>query len=406
MPEREPVLIAGAGIGGLTAALALSRHGFPVEVYERRAEKQIELSGTGLTIWSNATTALAELGLHERLLERGDPVIRAEHRGEKRRLMLLTEVQEHTWPNSTPGVSIARGDLVRMLMEACEQHGVRVHLDQRCLGYETDGSGVTLRLAGGGSARGRVLIGGNGLRSTIREQLLNGETGLTYTGVSTYRGISDSSGGVPKGTAYLMQRLNGVSGGGWHVADGRFAWTVGCQTPEGGRDTPGTMKASVQRMLDGFEGPPRKFVANTPEERIIRTDIHYHEWNETWGDGPVTLLGDAAHALPTILGQGACQAIEDAVVLADALAVADDPVEGLRSYENRRKPRVRWIQDQVFKIWGLQKYNIGPMRWLFIPLGRFFAARSQPKLWSGLQQPPELSANTPGEDERVGRGER
>jgi FAD-dependent urate hydroxylase len=403
MDDRQPILIAGAGIGGLTAALALRRHGFPVEVHERRPEKEIELAGTGLTIWSNATTPLAGLGLREQLLDRGDPVIRAEHRGERRRLMLLTSVQEHTWPGSTPGVSIARGDLVRMLMNACEDSGVAVHLDSRCVGYTTDATGVSVELEDGRRARGRVLVGADGLRSRVRHQLLRGETGLTYTGVSTYRGIADDSGGVPHGTAYLFQRLSGVSGGGWHVADDRFGWTVGCRMPAGGRDEPGTMKARVLDLLDGFDGPPREFVTRTPEERIIRTDIHYHEWNDTWGEGPVTLLGDAAHALPTILGQGACQAIEDAVVLADAMAAAPDPVAGLRAYEDRRRARVRWIRDQVFRIWGMQKYNLGPMRWLFIPVGRFFATRSQPQLWRGLQEPPELRVRTATTSDAAGR---
>lgn len=393
MNDRAPILIAGAGIGGLTAALALRRHGFPVAVHERRADEEIELAGTGLTIWSNATTALSSLGLREQLLDRGDQVLRAEHRGEKQRLLMTTEVQRHTWPGSTPGVSIARGDLVRMLLRACVDEGVELHLNSRCTGYVIAGDVVYLRFEDGSRARGRLLIGADGLRSKIREQVLDGDTGLTYTGVSTYRGISDSSGGVPTGTAYLMQRLSEVSGGGWHVADGRFAWTVGCEAPAGWQDSdPETAKRRVMEMLDGFAGPARVFVADTPAERIMRTDIHHHEWRDTWGEGPVTLLGDAAHALPTILGQGACQAIEDGVVLADELALADGPVAGLRNYEQRRQPRVRWIREQVMRIWGMQKYNLGPMRWLFIPVGKFFADRGQPKLWGGLQEPPQLRA--------------
>jgi 2-polyprenyl-6-methoxyphenol hydroxylase-like FAD-dependent oxidoreductase len=389
MRLSEPILIAGGGIGGLAAALALRQRGFPVEVYERREDREIQLAGTGLTIWSNATTALGWLGLAAQVRTHGAELVRVCNVTDDGSVIFRTPVQKYTAPGSLPGVSISRGDLVAMLLEACESAGVAVHFGQAVTGYTIEPSGVAAKLADGGTVHGSLLVGADGVRSAVRAQLC-GELKRIYTGNSAYRGISADDGGIEPGTAYLFESRSGVTGGAWRVSGNRMAWTFGRRAEAAEPDPDEGRKQRVLQMLAAFQGKAPAIVAGTPEERIVRTDIYYHDWDAHWGEGPVTLLGDAAHAVPTVLGQGACQAIEDAVVLADALAAADDPAQGLRDYEGRRVERVMFIRDKILGLMNLPKITNPVVLWIGRKLLRVMITFTQAKLWRTLQQPPQL----------------
>lgn len=392
-PTR-PVLIAGAGIGGLTAALALTRRGVPVAVYERRRTGEILMAGSGLTIWSNATTALGALGLADELLARGRQVRGGTSVDEHERVIYRMRTARYVWPGSVPSVSISRGDLIDMLMEACAKAGVPVHEDSRCVGYEQGPDGVALKLEDGRAVQGSVLVGADGIRSAILAQLHGGLPQPRYTGRSTYRGISPASEGLEPGTVYMFHHAGTrVGGGAWHVGGDRVAWTLSTAADPGEREDPAVLKERATRLARPLPGLPSRLVAATAAEAVIRTDIFYHDWREHWGEGRVTLLGDAAHAMPTDLGQGACQAIEDAVVLADALAGHDDPAAALRAYEQRRIPRVRWVREQVMRLVKWPQIDNRAVKWLITKvIAPVVIAVKQRSLWRELQRPP-LPAN-------------
>ena len=400
MTAKPTVLIVGAGIGGLTAAVALGRQGFPVRVFERRTSLRVETSGTGVTIWSNATTALAALGLSEPLFEYGVPIERSRVMTERDRSVIRTPVQEFTAPGSVPGVTIARGDLARILTDACAGLDVDIRFGANVTGFSADGDRVVVGFDDGTETEGGVLVGADGLKSGvagIAADLL-GAFEPVYTGVTTYRGVSDSACGIPKGTVHLFQTRHGVNGGAWHIAGGRVTWTIGHPAPAGGVDEPGTRRAHVRDLAGRFQGPPRCLVENTPEERLLRTDLYYSPWLEQWGKGRVTLLGDAAHAVTTVLGQGACQAIEDGVVLADELAaLPDDPVAGLKAYEQARMERVRSVRETIFRVAGAPSVDNRLLRPLFLRMTTFFAHRGQEAMWRGLMEPPRLRHTVPAD---------
>lgn len=401
----KPILIAGAGIGGLTAALALARRGLPVAVYERRDEREIVMAGSGLTIWSNATTALGSLGLTEELLSRGAEVIGGNSVDEHERVIYRMRTARHTWPGSVPSVSISRGDLAELLMSACESAEVPLHLGRRCVGYEEGSDGVVLKLEDGETVEGTVLIGADGIRSAILTQLHGALPEPLYTGRSTYRGISPSSAGMAPGLVYMFHHAGTrVGGGAWRIGGDRVAWTLSTATPAGGRDEPGTLKKRATELAAPLPGLPSKLVGRTPAEAVIRTDIFYHDWREHWGKGRVTLLGDAAHAMPTDLGQGACQAIEDAVVLAEVLAAEVDPVVALRTYEALRIPRVRWVREQVMRLVKWPQIDNRALKWLITKVvAPLVIAVRQRSLWRELQRPPLPLADT-GRSASAGAG--
>lgn len=395
-PSR-PVLIAGAGIGGLTAALGLTRRGIPVEVYERRHTGDILMSGSGLTIWSNATTALGALGLEDVLLARSEKVLGGVSVNEHERVIYRMNTGRFTWPGSVPSVSISRGDLIDLLMEACRDAGVTVHAGHRCVGYEEHPDGITLKLDDGRTAEGSVLVGADGIRSAILAQLHGGLPEPRYTGRSTYRGISPTPEGLDAGTVYMFHHAPTRTGGGaWHCGRGRVAWTLSCEAEPGRREDPAVLKERATELARPLPGLPSRLVAATDAEAVIRTDIFYHDWRERWGEGRVTLLGDAAHAMPTDLGQGACQAIEDAVVLAECLAAGSDPVTALRRYEERRIPRVRWVREQVMRLVKWPQIHNRALKWLVTKVvAPAVIAVKQRALWRELQRPPVSWTRTP-----------
>ncbi|MGH3381640.1 MAG: FAD-dependent oxidoreductase [Actinoallomurus sp.] len=404
--DRYPILIAGAGIGGLTAALALRRHGLPVEVYERRPGRDIENAGTGQTIYSNATTALSRIGLGGVLSSCGTVVSRAESRTERDTLLFETDLRGFEAADSHPSMAVRRGALFRTLLEAAEAAGAVVHQGSPCVGYAETENGVALELEDGQKIDGSLLIGADGLRSKIRAQLLD-DGGPTSLGITSYRGMGPENGGLADGTIYLFRGLDAkVAGGAWPVGEGLVAWTVSTYAPPGGHETdPALMKAHALELLRGVNGPPRAIVEGTPEPDVLRTDIFIRQWSDTWGRGPVTLLGDAAHALPTELGQGACQAIEDAVVLAERVADASDPVAGLRAYERERMERVRWVHNRVHRMRKVRPAKNPVVRRMVDSLAKNIVAKAQPKMWRELLRPPavrDLSSSREADDVRAG----
>jgi 2-polyprenyl-6-methoxyphenol hydroxylase-like FAD-dependent oxidoreductase len=129
-----------------------------------------------------------------------------------------------------------------------------------------------------------------------------------------------------------------------HVGGGRVYWAVTKNVREGEKDLPGATKGALLGLLRGWHGPIRQLIEATQEAGILRTDIYDREPpGERWGEGSATLLGDAAHPMTPDLGQGACQAIEDAVVLAECLRKETDIGVALRLSEAQRADRVAKI---------------------------------------------------------------
>ncbi|MFC4149878.1 NAD(P)/FAD-dependent oxidoreductase [Micromonospora mangrovi] len=395
MTTTGPILIAGAGVGGLTAALALARHGIPVQVYERRGLDEIVTNaGFGHTIWSNATTSLASLGLERRLLDRAEVLTGSESRDQHQRVMFRMAIAESISPGGTPAVGIGRGDLIELLREACAEHGVRPEYGQRATGYELTPDGVTLKLGDGRTVTGAALVAADGIRSTILTQL-RGELPVVHTGRSTYRGIAPGTCGLSRGVVHLFTNPDTrIGGGAWLIGGDRVVWTLSCERAPGGED-PGGTAARAAELAASVGGPAPVFVGTTPPENISRLDVYYHEWHDSWGEGPVTLLGDAAHALPTDLGQGACMAIEDGVVLGDCLATAADVTAGLREYERRRRERVFWIRERVLRVSRFTPVRNKALRWAVGQVAKVVVARSAPKMWQEMQRPPQFTAPVP-----------
>ncbi|WP_157823825.1 FAD-dependent monooxygenase [Melittangium boletus] len=336
---EQRIIVIGGGIGGLCAAIALRKAGCEVVLYERAGE--LRQVGAGLSLLPNAFRALETLGLAREVAAVGKPWRETRiHRSDGRVLGHLP-VEPLCRTLGQSAVVMSRAELHEVLLRALGPDVPR--LGARCTGFRVEGTGVVAEFEDGRRERGACLIGADGLNSIIRGQVVPGVT-QRYSGHSSWRGMVEFESPVfPEGTLFEVLG-RGARFVLCHIGPGasgakRVYWALLANTPAGGRDPEGGRKASVLSRVGGWMAPIEAVVEATPEEAILRTDVSCIDPLDRWGEGPVTLLGDAAHAMVTDMAQGACQAIEDAVVLAQCVREADDLERALRAYEARRRPR-------------------------------------------------------------------
>ncbi len=361
--QSHGVVIIGGGIGGLCAAIALRQAGLKAAVYER-AEAYRPL-GAGLSLWPNAMRAFEVLGLAQEVAGVGaswrETVM---HRWDGKVLSRLA-VEALCREVGQPTVGLLRSELQRVLLRALGPDVV--HLGAACTGFHVEGEEVRVTFADGQEVRGDCLIGADGLHSVVRQRLFP-EVRPRYGGRTSWRGVVNvPSEVIPAGSQFELYGP-GARFGIAHIGRGaegtwRMYWFLLTPAPEGGQDAEGGHQEAVLSHVRGWCEPVESLVRATPESDILRTDIHYLEPLPRWGEGPVTLLGDSAHAMVTDMGQGACQAIEDALVLAKLLREDSDRARALRAYEVKRQPRTAYVSELSLRS-GAIRYLRNPVaRW-------------------------------------------
>lgn len=338
-------MIVGAGIGGLTAAIALRRSGIEATVFERAGE--LREVGAGILLAANAVKALGELGLSEKVYRLGTTASVARIHSWRGDVLSDVPVADLERRVGAPSAAVHRADLQGLLLQVLDEENVC--LGAECSNFRQDEEGVTAVFAGGSEERASVLIGADGLNSTIRARLLGPEK-PRYAGYTAWRAVVEPRRELlPRGTGFESWG-RGARFGCAHIGGGRIYWFATRNATEGQDDGPaGTStgpRATLRELFGGWHQPVAELIAETDERAIRRDDIYDREpLTGRWGAGRVTLLGDAAHPMTPNLGQGACQAIEDATVLAKCLRECEDtgvPL-ALRRYENLRRERTSWI---------------------------------------------------------------
>jgi 2-polyprenyl-6-methoxyphenol hydroxylase-like FAD-dependent oxidoreductase len=327
-------IVAGAGPGGLTAAIALRAAGWDVAVFERA--EQLEPVGAGLALYHNAVRALGTLGLADALAGAGVPIDRAELRTWRGEILTEGDLGRLTQQMGVPAICLHRADLQRVLLDAFGGEGVRC--DFAATGFDQTSEGITVRFANGHEETGDLLVGADGLHSAIRTQLL-GDQSPRYAGYTSWRGIAATEpAGLPPRCGFESWG-RGARVGMFRVAGGRVYWFAVANGLEGEHDAPDGRKGDVLGRFRGWHAPVEAVIEATPEAAILRHDIYDRDPVARWGEGRATLLGDAAHPMTPNLAQGAGQAIEDGVALAQCLRDGADVPAALRRYEQQRQAR-------------------------------------------------------------------
>jgi FAD-dependent urate hydroxylase len=343
MKDRAKVMVAGGGIGGLTAAIALRRAGFEVSVFERAAE--LREVGAGLLLAANAQKALKTLSLAEAVARLGTPATAGEIRSWRGKVLASIPAAELEKKIGAPSAAVHRADLQALL--AREVGDGTLRLGAEVGAFEQDQSGVRVHFADGSEDSADILVGADGLRSRVRAGLFGLEE-PRYAGYTAWRAVVEPDEELLPWGAGFESWGRGARFGCAHVGRGRVYWFATANAPEDEKDgPPGSLagaKARLLRLFAGWHRPVGNLVEATEEGAILRTDIYDREpLGERWGTGRVTLLGDAAHPMTPNLGQGACQAIEDAVVLARCLDEGGAIAEALRRYERLRADRTAMV---------------------------------------------------------------
>jgi 2-polyprenyl-6-methoxyphenol hydroxylase-like FAD-dependent oxidoreductase len=341
------VLIAGGGIGGIATALALQQQGIDSVVFERA--DQLRDGGAGLHIWTNGMLALAHLGVADQITKIAPAQSECHFATSTGKPIGMYPVGEFIQRYGQPTVAIGRSDLHNILRSELT---APVITGAEATGYTQHTNGVTLHLADGTSQDGDLLIGADGIRSAIRTQLL-GPTPPDYTGYIAWRGHATMNPQqFPPGT------FRALFGPGtrftyYDIAPGTVHWMSVADGPAGHRDhgTPQQTLDMLRTRHAGWTDPVQHILDATDPHSILRGDVFDRKPDPVWGHGRVTLLGDAAHAMSFNIGQGACQAIEDALVLAAHLTTPNTTIPAaLRAYETERQERTRPMQLLAHRI--------------------------------------------------------
>ena len=325
-------VVVGAGIGGLACAVALRRVGWQVRLVERAPE--LTEVGAGLSLWSNALSALDALGLPD---VRGSGTLQASGglRDQRGRSLQRSSGARLQQQSGVEVLVVHRADLQRRLRAELPDDAV-------VLGVEVTAAeqrGDRVRLSGAGSTYDAdVVVAADGVHSRVRALVLPGAPAPRYTGTTAWRGITAGPLAEPPEPGVWWGPGSEV--GAVPLVDGRWYWFATADLPAGTRYADDGVE--LRRRFAGWDPAVRRLVDATPPGAVLHHDLLELPALPSYAAGRVALLGDAAHAMTPNLGQGACQALEDAVVLAACVRDAG-PVEGLRRYDAERRPRTQQV---------------------------------------------------------------
>jgi salicylate hydroxylase len=336
--------IVGGGLAGLAAAHALSRCGIQAEVFE--AAPALGEIGAAVNVAPNASRALLAIGLGDKIaaVANSSPGIytRNMQTGE---FLEFNDRRKSSVRYGAPYYTFHRADLLDALASGLDRR--LIHLDHRLVGVEEKSDGVVLAFGNGAKVDAEFVIGADGVRSVIRHALY-GHDNPTYTGQMVWRALLNGS-DVPREVLEPTGHVQWVGPGrhllAYYIRGEKLVNIV-------------TQEDTDKWVEEGWStrGDPDEMRASFPNseprlEKLLSLVTQCSKWGlftrpltENWGRGRIQLIGDAAHAMLPNAGQGACQAFEDAYILAQWLEACRDPVEAFANFRRVRIPRVHAVQ--------------------------------------------------------------
>lgn len=329
------VVIVGAGMGGLTTAIALKQAGYEVEVYDR--VRELRPAGAGISLWSNGVKVLNRLGLGEDIAQIGGSMQRMAYRRKGGTLLtdfsldpLVAQVGQCPYP-------VARSDLQGMLLR--ELGAENVQLNAKCVAVEQTDDGAIAIFEDGRRATGDLVVGADGTHSIIRSAVLGEQRQRRYAGYVNWNGlvtINERIGPKHSWVIYVGDRQRASV---MPVGGDRFYFFFDVPLPKEAEPKE-NVREELSHYFAGWADPVQHLIQAINPDATNRVPIHDLDPLPTLVNGRIALLGDAGHSTTPDLGQGGCQAMEDAWTLATQLLTNNISVaDALKRYDQARRDR-------------------------------------------------------------------
>lgn len=333
------IAIVGAGMGGLTAGIALKKFGHQVTIYEQAAE--ILPVGAAISLWSNGVKCLNYLGLTEQIQTLG---------GEMESLAYIDGLNDQTMTqfDLTPlykevgqrAYPVARADLQQLLMETFGLENIK--LGMKMTEIEDQSEYVNIHFADGSQIKADLLIGADGTHSITRKFVLDHQVERRYAGYVNWNGLVQIDEKIAPAQQWTTYVGEGKRVSLMPVAQNRFYFFFDVPIESGLPNQREQYKAELKKYFKDWCAPVHQLIDCLDEQKTNRVEIHDIEPFMNFYKGRVVLLGDAAHSTTPDIGQGGCQAMEDAIYLARALQINTFGLsDALERYQNKRNDRTK-----------------------------------------------------------------
>ena len=331
------IAIIGAGMGGLTTGIALKKFGHQVTIYEQA--EQILAVGAAISLWSNGVKCLNYLGLTEQVAKLGGQMndlayidgLNGEVMTQFSLAPLIEEVGQRPYP-------VSRAELQNMLMDEFGRQDIQ--LGKKMVSIEDKGQHVEIGFQDGSTASAALLIGADGTHSMTRQYVLGKQVERRYAGYVNWNGLVEISEDLAPAQQWTTFVGEGKRASLMPVAEHRFYFFFDVPLPVGLENQRSEYKILLKQYFSGWCPQVQRLIDSIDEQKTNRVEIHDIEPFTQFYKGRVVILGDAAHSTTPDIGQGGCQAMEDAVYLARALQINTLGLEdALKRYQNKRNER-------------------------------------------------------------------
>ncbi|WAC59034.1 FAD-dependent oxidoreductase [Brevundimonas sp. SL130] len=337
------VLVIGGGFSGMTAALELKRAGAWVDLVE--IDKAWRSYGAGITIHGATLRVLRKLGLLDRFMREGATTDHVHMRDAQTDEIHIEIVTPRIAGKDVPGTGgIMRPVLARILSSAVLEAGVNVKLGTTFTAIDDTPSGVNVQFEDGSHGTYDLVIGADGLYSTVRKHLFPDAPPPRYIGQAIWRAVTPWPPGIDSAAMWMSDK---VKAGFTFVSKDQVYLFVTEERPVNDHVAPNTFLERLRGLLEPFGAPTVKWFRDqlSGDSQIIFRPLEQMLAPRPWSKGRVVLIGDAVHATTPHLAAGACIGIEDAVVLVEELARIDDLPAALAAFEERRWERCRMVVE-------------------------------------------------------------